>query len=141
MTAPVLPAADYLGDAARTNGEMKQALDDQRDVVAMLPGGVVASELTISSGSITPTGGVHTVDTEGDAASDDLDTIAVTSMGDGCILVLSAEHTDRSVVLKDGSDNIHIAAGADLTLDNDTKFIGLINKGGQWYELFQGLHT
>jgi plastocyanin len=38
-------------------------------------------ELTIASGAITPTGVYHFVDTEGDAASDDLDTISSPLMG------------------------------------------------------------
>ena len=141
MTVPSLPASAYLGNAARTNGEMQQAFDDQRDVVALQPGAVAPTELTISSGSVTPTGGVHTIDTESDAASDDLDTIAITNHEEGSIIVISAENTARTVVLKDGVDNLHIAAGADLSLDNDTKFVGFMRVGTDWYEIFQALHT
>ena len=55
-------------------------------------------ELTISSGEITVTGVYHTVDTESDDATDDLETI--NGGADGQILVLRAEDDARNVVIK-----------------------------------------
>lgn len=80
-------------------------------------------ELTIATGAITVTGGYHTVDTESDAASDDLDTISGGS--DGELLILSAEHTDRTVVLKHNTGNILTQDGNDVTLDDTTKRVVL----------------
>jgi len=79
-------------------------------------GKVIAAtaELTISSGSVTVTRFAHTVDTEGDGATDDLDTLSGGS--DGQLLLLQAEHTDRTVVIKNGTGNI--ACGADKSLDS-----------------------
>lgn len=82
-------------------------------------------ELTISSGAITVTGGYHTVDTESDAASDDLDTISGGT--DGMYLILQPENGARTVVVKNGTGNIDI--GADVNLDDATDAILLIYSG------------
>lgn len=78
-----------------------------------------AGELTIASGAITVTGTYHTIDNEGDASSDDLDTI--NGMSNGQIAFFSAEHTDRTPVLKHSTGNILTQDGKDVTLDDTTK--------------------
>lgn len=79
------------------------------------------SELTIATGEITVTGVSHTVDTESDAASDDLDTI--NGGADGQILILRPDNTARDIVLKHGTGNILTIDGNDLTLDNTEKSV------------------
>ncbi len=84
-----------------------------------------ATELTISSGAITITQATHTVDTESDAAADDLDTI------NGAInetfLLLRPENTGRDITLKHGTGNILTADGNDFTIpDNGTALL--------WYD-------
>jgi hypothetical protein len=74
-------------------------------------------ELTISSGAITPTGVFHTVDTESDASSDDLETIS--GGVDGDILRIRAANTARTIVIKDGTGNIEIPSGNDVSLEDD----------------------
>jgi len=95
---------------------------------------VDATELTIASGVITVTQNYHTVDTEGDASSDDLDTITVgTNVGTGFVLCLVPANDGRTVVLKEGTggaDNLDI--GANLTMDADYKTIALIYDGSNW---------
>ena len=59
------------------------------------------STLTISGGAITVSRTFHTVDTEGGAPADDLDTISGGDVGD--ILILSTESSARDVTVKDGS--------------------------------------
>lgn len=81
-------------------------------------------ELTISSGSITVTGSNHTIDTESDAASDDLDTIS--GGADGQIVTLRANNEGRTVVFKHGTGNIKTAYGGDITLDETEKTVVLI---------------
>lgn len=78
----------------------------------------VATEVTIASGAITKLAWktTHTVDTEADAASDDLTTIGGVVEGDR--FVLRASNDARSVVIKDGTGNVECVGGADLTLDN-----------------------
>lgn len=84
-------------------------------------------ELTISSGVITVTGVYHTVDTESDAASDDLNTI--NTGVDGQILILRPDNTARTIVIKDGTGNIETNDGDDITLDTTEKNVSLIFDG------------
>ncbi|MBT7101753.1 hypothetical protein HN937_30530 [Candidatus Poribacteria bacterium] len=73
-----------------------------------------SSELTIATGAITATQLFHTVDTEADAASDDLDTISGLAAGE--LAVFKAEDGARSVVFKHGVDNIVCPLATDVTL-------------------------
>ena len=102
--------------------------------------GVVAftsSELTIASGSITATRTHHTVDTESDAATDDLDTIAVGSVPDGAVLYLGQNNASRDVTVKHGTGNIFLQRGGDYTLDDSNHRLELIRDGANWYEVGQ----
>lgn len=101
-----------------------------------LSGGFAApTEKTISSGAITVTGTNyfrhHTVDTEGDAASDDLDTISGGTAGE--LLLLRPESGDRDVVCKDG---VSLIMGSDFTFNNiaDSMLL-LCVSAGVWYPL------
>ena len=85
-----------------------------------------STELTIATGAVTMTQGVHRIDTESDAASDDLDTI--NGGNDGAVLRVRAENTARTVVLKDGTGNLELA-GADITLDDTDQFTELYYDG------------
>lgn len=90
------------------------------------------SELTIATGSITPTTGFHLVDTEADAATDDLTTISGGTTGQ--ILVLKSVVDSRNVVVKDGT-NIALASSTDFTLENADDSITLLYTGTKWIEL------
>ncbi len=90
-----------------------------------------ATELTIASGVITVTGSYHRVDTQSDASSDDLDTI--NGGTDGDILVLRAINSLRTVVMKDGVDNLRLAG--DFSLDHVGDTIMLIFYDSTWNEL------
>jgi len=79
-----------------------------------------ATELTIATGAITKTQSWHTVDTESDAASDDLDTI--NGLSDGDVIFFRSNHTDRTVVIKNGTGNIICMSGADISLDSTSIF-------------------
>lgn len=85
-----------------------------------------ATELTIASDAITATQTLHRIDTESNAATDDLSTINGGTGGQ--ILVIRAEHTDRTVVVKSGTGNI-LTGGADITLDDTSKYIMLVYDG------------
>ncbi len=97
-----------------------------------------SSELTIASGSITPTRSHHTVDTEADASTDDLVTIATASVSDECYLLIRAANTARTIVVKNfasGSDNIYLDNDQDFTIDDDEKSILLRRDGANWIEI------
>ena len=76
-----------------------------------------STELTIATGAVTVTQGFHTIDTQSDAASDDLDTITVAG-GQGDILFIMPESGARTVVVKHGTGNINCVGNADVTLDD-----------------------
>jgi len=93
-------------------------------------------QLTIATGVITPSntsGAYIDVDTEGNAASDDLDT--VTSLGVGYIVVLKPENDARTVVVKDGTGNLALDENNDFTMDGINDHILLIDNGGTWCEI------
>ena len=136
-----LPAANYLSNGARTEGEVKVALEDIRSVVAELPGGSAESELTISSGSVTPTGGIHAIDTQGDAATDNLDNIAVTNTPDGRVLLIHPANDARVVVVRHnqtGSGEIYTLTGLSVALRSTKQWMLLRRTGGGspvWHEV------
>ncbi len=73
-----------------------------------------ATELTIAAGSITPTQGLHTVDTQSDDPSDELDTIVATNSRR---IVLRAANTARTVIIKHDTGNILCPKAQDITID------------------------
>ncbi|MBX4215920.1 hypothetical protein KW797_03150 [Candidatus Parcubacteria bacterium] len=70
------------------------------------------------------------IDTEGGAASDDLDTIAGGNEGD--VLFVEAADSARTIVLKDGAGNIACAGGADISLGHADDLAMLLFDGTKW---------
>ena len=130
-------------DMVATNpagGDGRSTADDHlRLIKAMIkhrlqrmPGAEDTSELTLSSGAIVPIAGVHTVDTESDDATDDLDTITATNFDTGSLLMLAVENAARVVTIKHGVDNIVTADGADIELNNVGTFVICLYDGANW---------
>lgn len=88
-------------------------------------------ELTIASGAVTRTQTYHTLDTEGDAGTDDLDTINGGANGD--ILILRPVSPDRTIVAKDGTGNLSLAG--DFTMDDNDDTLVVILAGSLWLEI------
>lgn len=88
------------------------------------------SEVTIATGAITISQSYHTVDTEADAATDDLDTISGGSAGD--ILYITTVNDARDVTLRHAVGNILTWDGSNLALDNTRKCAELIYDGTNW---------
>lgn len=86
-----------------------------------------SSELTIAAGAITITQSYHTVDTESDAASDDLDTINGVAVGQ--LVVLFPASAARTVVLKHNTGNIFNPQGKDISLAESTDGVALFRHG------------
>jgi len=80
--------------------------------------------LTIATGIITPTGTVHTVDTQAAAATDDLDTTA--GIESGQMLLLRAANSSRDVVVKHNTGNFFVPQALDITLSDTQRFVGSI---------------
>lgn len=89
------------------------------------------TELTISGGVVTITSNFHTIDTEGDAATDDLETINGGVVGS--ILYLKGATSDRDVTFKDNTGNLRLVA--DFTFTSNTDTLTLIYDGNTWLEI------
>jgi hypothetical protein len=87
-----------------------------------------STELTIATGAITVTQTFHRIDTEADAASDNLDTI--NGGTDGQFLVIRAENGGREVVVTTAG-NITTGDGNNVSLDEVYKFLLLIYDGNR----------
>lgn len=105
-----------------------------------------ATELTIATGDITRTQVYHIIDTEADAASDDLD--GIIGGADGMVLIIRPINTTRTVVVRHNQNaattkNILLANADNVTLDDETDFIMLVydaslDTNGAWVEVCRG---
>ena len=133
-----LPASGYLSNAARTVGEMKTGFEDVRGVVAELLGGGAETTLTIAAGSVTATVGVHAIDTEAAASTDDLDAIAQTNHPDGRLLLIHSKDNARTVVVRHaigGAGQFLLADAANLSLTSTKMWLLLKRTGTSWEEV------
>ena len=94
-----------------------------------------SNEKTIVAGVILPDRGETRIDTEGDAADDELDTITPTSFNSGRIIVIRAENGARSVIVKHATGNIRLQGDLDSALDDTEKRLTLQYDGANWIEL------
>jgi hypothetical protein len=116
---------DTIPYVAGTNALAAQMETYVRDNLEFLKENILleeADELTINTGAVTITKSYHTIDTQADAASDELDTIA--GIAEGRVVHLRAAHPDRTVIMKNATGNLIL--GADIYLDDDVKHVALI---------------
>jgi len=85
---------------------------------------------TIATGAITYTSSYMVIDTEGAAATDDLDTISGGQLGS--FLILSSSSNARDVTIKHNTGNINTPNGADIVLDASNKFVILVYNSATW---------
>ena len=115
---------DVLGDLTLSGGLLKSG-----------PGFIglgAPSVLTIAGGVVTATRSSHTIDTEGGAASDDLNTVNGGAEGD--LLVLGSVAGARVPKAKDGNGNLRLAG--DFTFTGAVDKLTLIkHSSGNWHEL------
>ena len=93
-----------------------------------------SDELTISAGAITPDKSHHTVDTEADAATDNLDTINTGSVNDGCIIYLRQANAARVVTVRDDIGNVKLMGDHNCVLDVNHSLM-LMRVGTDWIEI------
>lgn len=138
----VVTVVDSTGNI-QTQNNADRILDSTRNAISLVWDGTTWNELsysnnnyqletkTIVSGAIdAPNENFVLVDTEGAAATDDLDTINGGFVGQ--ILTLRAANSARDVVFKDGS-NLRLAG--DFTADNTDDTITLVKSASVWYEI------
>ena len=131
VAGAVLAASEMNTDVRDNPNLLKTCINDSGHIEF-----VADTALSIVSGAITVTQNVHTVDTESDAASDDLDTItAGTNVGEGFLLFLYLEAAARIVTLKDGTGNL--AIGADVVMAAD-QLVVLYYDGTNWQLVSSG---
>lgn len=100
-----LPTSGYMSDNARTQGQMKTAFENQNSVIREILGGATSTTADISSGAFVLANDVAVVvvDTESDAASDDLTNVTQTTARDGRCMAIMSTSDNRVVVIKNGS--------------------------------------
>jgi len=121
-----------------TTPQLGGDLDCQDKKLTSLLGNLfkTATELTIATGVITVTQALHTVDTEGDVATDDLATInggATVNM-----IVIKAANDGRTVVVKHNTGNIWLQGKADINLDDLEDGLLLVWSGTKWFDIAAG---
>tara|TARA_Y100000034_G_scaffold123582_1_gene170514 strand:- start:12 stop:398 length:387 start_codon:yes stop_codon:yes gene_type:complete len=89
------------------------------------------TELTISGGVVTVSRSYHEIDTEGNAANDNLDTI--NGGVQGMIVTFKTASSNRDINFMDGTGNISCNGNRQLNHYQDT--ITLIYDGAGWREL------
>jgi hypothetical protein len=120
-----LPAAGYWGNAARTVPEGQTTVEAVRNFIAEMMGGGAQTTLTIAGGLITPGVGaarIFAVDTEGAAATDDVDRLILDEVPDGGLILLCAANAARVPTLKHASGGVgqfSLWSGKDLALATD----------------------
>lgn len=113
-----------------------EATNDGTDIIILNPEKPTliktssGGELTIATGEITVTNTRHTIDTESDASSDDLDTING-GIG-GQLLTLSIADDARDVVIKSGTGNIVNPSSLDITLTSTDQRAHFEYDGTNW---------
>ncbi len=138
----IFPAKDAMRNVAN-QGDMKDDLENMLAAAKELPGGSAESELTIASGSVTPTASTHSIDTEADASADDLTHIDQTNHPDGRIILIHSENASRVVTVKHdvaGNGKILLVDDLDLILDDPEDYLILQRVGTTWQELVRS-HT
>lgn len=106
-------------------------------LMAVGPNGMInlgpSPTLTIASGAITVTKSYHKVDTEGAAATDDLDTI--NGGTDGDILILRTANASRDVTVKNGTGNLRTVGDFVLNFMEDRITLQYDGDMGVWLEI------
>ncbi len=132
-----LPVAGFFSDSARINSEAKTAWDDLLKVHRELQGGSTRTTLTISSGSVTPTLGIHLIAVES-GATDNLDNIVQTNHPNGRLLIISAADGAEDIVVRNaqgGAGQIFTVDGISVTLNVTRMYITLQRTGTDWTEI------
>lgn len=123
-----IEANDVLVPINDLKGHSEDTLDGVREFQQVNLG--ASSEVTISGGEIDLARDTLRVDTEGNAAADDLDTI--NGGQEGMLTFLRAENIARIVTVRHGAGNIQLPGGLDFALDDAAKLLPLFFNGTNW---------
>jgi len=134
LANPIKTFADDINANASTAGTL--TVVNTADQPNLMAGSYsyASSELTTATGSVAAVRSHHTIDTQADAGTDDLDTITVAGVSDGAILYLRLANAARVVTLKDNTGNIQTKNNEDIVLDANIPTV-LFRVGADWFEV------
>ena len=95
--------------------------------------------VSIASNALTAVGNCMVIDTEGEAATDNLDTINGGTTGQ--IMILNCASAVRAVTVRHNIGNIYLSGGANRALDHIRAHLTLICIGSEWRELSYSRNT
>jgi hypothetical protein len=142
----LLPGTNYMSNAARTEAEMKVALDKVNEVIAEIGSKDVTTLIISGAGAITtPLSSMVSVMPEGSGVADTLSSIGVSNIDKGRMVIL--QHAEEPLLAANGitithgttATEIEMLDGADFVLCAKRK-ICLIYTGatGHWKEVWRG---
>lgn len=108
-------------------------ISDANDVAGITTIRYTGTSATISSGAISITSSFVSVDTEGAAASDDLDTI--NGGADGMLLVLCQTNTARDVTVKNNTGNVRCGTDLAFNTTSDAAIFVYRASNGGWKKI------
>jgi len=123
----------WTSGAVLTKSDLDQQIRDNLNFLKVNIALESAEELTISGGIVTRSQGHHTVDTEDDDPSDELETIAGGHEGD--VILIRPADPGRTVTLKHAAGNIRCPGDCDLIL---TGYLMLAYDGNLWQVIGSG---
>ena len=138
LADPIKTLVDAINTQSATAfGKSINTDNDERNTV----GGIIAftsSELTIASGVVTQTRAHHTIDTESDAASDDLNRLANANADAGAIVYLRQESSARAVTVKHqggaGDGQFVLNNSSDVTIGANGVLV-VMRVGTSWLQI------
>jgi hypothetical protein len=134
LTAAVLNGvySDLDSGITTVSSAVNNAIDGTTAITQLRLG---TSALTIAAGAVTVTRSRHTVDTEGGAAADDLDTI--NGGTDGDMLEISLANAARVVTIRHNVGNIRTVSGGNIVMEAN-QVVQLRYLGTVWVVLAEG---
>lgn len=122
VAGPASSVDENLGSFDGVSGKSIKDSGLSTTAVGRALGVAVSTELTVSDGEITLTLSSHTVDTEGDAATDELDTVDISVIANGGFFALAPASSSRTVTLMHETGNYVSPTGRDIAIDRPIMF-------------------
>jgi len=128
------------GSGTASPDSLTNAIEITDDVVPRsLNSALDVQAATIATGAVTLTRksaiSIYSIDTQGAAATDDLDTISALGYANGDVIYLTGENVARVVTVKSGTGNITLQGANDFVSADNAATLTLSLEGSTWYEV------
>lgn len=130
--------ADWTTSGTPSNATGRTNLELLRGNLVQSPGGQTQEALTISSGAVVPTGALCIVDTEGAAATDDLDTVTQTNLPAGSIVIIRSTDAARVITVTQAG-NLLLRDAKSVVLRSSSHWVMLARVSTAWVEIDRNL--